>query len=194
MCGRGSRITPAEFKGLNGYLQKEHFNIIDMGGNVFSLGFWEQERKYSLTHKTKDTIDAAPVRVCPEDTYDKPPSELKREPILGCGAIVHASAPKCKYCGFIFERKKSEPKEVEFIQLENYEFLPPELVGRSWGSMGIEELEKVREIKGFKQGWIIRQILLNKDLSLIDYARFKEYKHAAAWVERMERMYIKHKI
>lgn len=202
MCGRGSRITPEEFKGLDQYLQKEHFNIIDMGGNVFSLGFWEQERKYSLTHKTKDTIDAAPVRVCPEDTYDKPDEKTAAyrssaglpANIMGCGAILHASAPSCKYCGFVFERKKSEPKEAEFIQLENYEFLPPELVGKSWGSMGIEELEKVREIKGFKQGWIIRQILLNKDLELIDYARFKGYKHAAAWVERMEKMYIKNEV
>lgn len=199
MCGRGSRITPPELQGVNGYLQKEHFNIIDMGGNVFTLGFWEQEREYSLTHKTKDTIDAAPVRICPEETFDSPSDEIKEhrratgqpERIMGCGAILHASAPSCKYCGFVFERKKSEPKEAEFIQLENYEFLPPELVGKSWGSMSIEELERVRKIKGFKLGWIVKQILINKDLELIDYARFRKFKSGAAWVDRMEKMYIK---
>lgn len=199
MCGRGSRITPHELQGNSRYLQKEYFNIIDMGGNVFRLGFWEQEREYCLTHKTKDTIDAAPVRVCLEETYDIPPldrftGEPIREPKLGCGAIVHASALVCKYCGYIFERKKIEPKDVEFIQLENYQFLPPELVGKSWGSMTIEELETVREKNGYKLGWIVNQILINKDLELIEYARFKEFKSGAAWVSRMERMYIKEPI
>jgi superfamily II DNA or RNA helicase len=184
MAGRGSRITPREFKGVRGRLQKEHFNLIDMGGNVHSLGFWEQERDFSLTHKTRDEIQPAPVKECPEDKTD----ELSRS---GCGAILHASAPRCKYCGFIFPKVKKEAKEAEFIQLENYELLPPELVGKSWGSMSFEELETVRKIKGFKHGWIIRQILFRNDLELIDYARFKGYKSPAAWVDRMERMYIK---
>jgi superfamily II DNA or RNA helicase len=198
MCGRGSRITPAELVGNSMYLQKEHFNIIDMGGNVFTLGFWEQEREYSLTHNTRDTVEAAPVRICVEDAYDHPNEEVITErrhlgqpdTILGCGAIVHASVPKCKYCGYIFERKKSEPKDVEFIQLENYESLPIELIGKSWGSLDIEQLEKVRISRGFKLGWTVKQILINKDLKLIDYARFREFKNAAAWVERMEKMYI----
>jgi superfamily II DNA or RNA helicase len=185
MNGRGSRITPTEFKGEQGYLQKEHFNIIDMGGNVFRLGFWEQEREYSLTHRVKQSIDPAPVKICPEDKIDV---NINR----GCGALVHLSAPKCKYCGFVFPPpEKKEPVEAEFIQLENKEFLPPELVGKSWGSMNVQELEKVRKIKGYKQGWIVRQILASKDLNLIDYARMKKYKSAAAWVERMESMYIK---
>lgn len=184
MNGRGSRITPAEYKGRKGYLQKEHFNIIDMGGNVFSLGFWESEREYSLTHKTKESIDPAPVKICTEDKPDI-------NNMLGCGALVHLSAAKCKYCGYIFPKIEKKEVEVEFIQLENYQFLPPELVGRGWGSMNVEELESVRIIKGYKQGWIVRQILLNKDLELIDYARFKGYKNGALWVERMERMYIK---
>lgn len=199
MCGRGSRITPKEYKDVNGYLQKEHFNIIDMGGNVFKLGFWEQEREHSLTHKTKDTIDAAPVRVCPEDKYDHPSEDLMQERIqsgqpdriIGCGAILRASASSCKYCGYIFEKKKSTPKEAEFIQLENYESLPPELIGKSWGSMGIEDLEKVRKIRGYKQGWIIYQIMINKDLRLIDYATFKGYKNPMGWAIMAEKRYTK---
>ena len=189
MGGRGSRITPKEFQGVAGKLQKSHFNLIDMGGNVFKLGFWEQERDYSLTHVRKDTIDAAPVKECLEDTIDQPTTS--KPPQFGCGAIIHASAPKCKFCGYEFPKKKSEPKEAEFIQLENYQFLPTELVGRSWGTMSIEELEDVRRIKGYKQGWIIRQILLNKDLDLLEYAKMKGYKSPKAWVTRMEKMYIK---
>lgn len=184
MAGRGSRITPREFKGVRGYLQKEHFNLIDMGGNVFSLGFWEQEREFSLIHKTKDTVDAAPVKECPEDKAD----ENQRE---GCGAIVPAPAPVCKYCGFVFPKTVKEPKDVEFIQLENYEFLPAELVGKKWGSMGIEELEKVRKIKGYGLGWIVKQILLNKDLSLDNYAALRGFKNPSGWVYKMEKMYVR---
>jgi superfamily II DNA or RNA helicase len=184
MNGRGSRITPFEFKNNPRYLQKEHFNIIDMGGNVFSLGFWEQEREFSLTHKTKTSIDPAPVKTCNEDKED-----INKK--LGCGALVHLSAPLCKICGYIFPKEIKKEVESEFIQLENNQYLPPELIGKGWGSMNVEELEKVREIKGYKTGWIVRQILLNKDLELIDYARMKKYKSAALWVERMESMYIK---
>jgi superfamily II DNA or RNA helicase len=184
MSGRGSRITPSEFKGVRGKLQKEHFNLIDMGGNVFSLGFWEQDREYSLIHKTKDSVDAAPVKECPEDRADENQKE-------GCGALVPAPAPVCKYCGFIFPKKKNEPKDVEFIQLENYEYLPAELVGKKWGSMSIEELEKVRTIKGYGLGWIVRQILINKDLELIDYAKFRKFKSPTYWVERMNKIYVR---
>lgn len=184
MNGRGSRPTPEEFKGVQGRLQKEHFNIIDMGGNVFTLGFWETEREYSLTHKVKATIDPAPVKICSE-------TEPDINNLLGCGALVHLSVSTCKYCGYIFPKVEKKAVEVEFIQLENYEFLPPELIGRGWGSMNISELEEVRKIKGYKLGWVVRQILLNKDLELIDYARFKGYKNGAMWVERMESMYIK---
>lgn len=184
MNGRGSRITPHEFKSNSKYLQKEHFNIIDMGGNVFSLGFWEAEREYSLTHKTKANIDPAPVKICSEDKLD-----INLKP--GCGALVHLSAPKCKLCGYIFPKEIKKEVESEFIQLENNQYLPPELVGKGWGAMSVEELETVRKIKGYKTGWIVRQILLNKDLELMDYARFKGYKSSALWVERMEKMYIK---
>lgn len=197
--GRGSRITPAQFKGVKGYLQKEHFNLIDMGGNVFTLGFWEQEREYSLKHKTKDTVDAAPVRVCPEDKYDTPTEAIIEQRraagmelnIKGCGAIVHASAPNCKYCGFVFERIKKEAKEAEFIQLENYDSLPVKLVGKAFGSMNFEELEKVKTIRGYGFGWLVRQIIIREDLKLIDFANYKGYKHPVQWVEKMESMYIK---
>ncbi len=195
MAGRGSRITPQSLQGDPRYLQKEHFNLIDMGGNVFSLGFWEQEREFSLTHKVKDKESVAPVKSCPEDKHDKPPTDEHgrplRDPIEGCGAILPASATKCKFCGFIFPIKKKEAQEAEFIQLENYEFLPTELVGKAWGSLNFEELEKVKKVRGFKFGWIVKQILMREDLELIDYARFKKYKYPEAWVEKMENIYIK---
>lgn len=184
MCGRGSRITPKEFKKVPGRLQKTHFNILDMGGNVFTLGFWEAERTYSLTHKTKTTVDAAPVKTCPEDQLD----ENKKN---GCGALLPISATRCKFCSYVFPKpKKKEAEEAEFIQLQNEDYLPLELVGKSWGSMTIAELEKVRIAKSYRLGWVVKQIIMNKDLELIDYANFREFKNPAAWVRRMEEFYL----
>ncbi len=199
MAGRGSRITPIPLQGNKAYLQKEHFNLIDMGGNVFTLGFWEQEREFSLKHKTKDTVDPAPVRICPEDEYDHPTEAIKEyrkmanmpSPIMGCGAILHASAPNCKFCGFVFEKNKKAPQEAEFIQLENYESLPEELIGKAFGSMNFEELEKVKSVRGYKFGWLVKQIIMREDLQLIDYAHYKKYKYPNQWVEKMKKMYIR---
>ena len=180
MPGRGSRIVP---DGVD-YV-KDHFSIIDMGGNTYEHGFWEQSREWSLSHKTKDEVGVAPVKECPEDLLDE-----NGRP--GCGCIVPAQAPLCKYCGYIFPPpKKEEPQEAEFIQLENYELLRPELVGKQFGSMTIPELEEVKMVKGFQQGWLIKQILIHKDLDLLEYAKYKKYKWPQMWVDRMENMYIR---
>jgi len=182
MAGRGSRITPFELQGLLGFLQKTHFNLLDMGGNVYKLGFWEQERTWSLTHKRSEKEGIAPVKECPEEKYDE-------RGFQGCGCIIPAPAPKCKHCGYIFPKEEKKFLEGEFIQVENYQLLPPELINKSWGDLDLEQLEKVREIKGYKQGWIIRQIAMNANLNLLDYAKFKNYNYPEAWVARMEKMY-----
>ncbi len=182
MGGRGSRITPSELVNVAGFLQKEHFNLLDMGGNVYSLGFWEQERAWSLTHKTNDKAGIAPVKECPEDKLDV---NFKK----GCGCIIPAPAPACKYCGFVFPKEERKFSEGEFIEVQNYNLLPPELVGQAWGALSLEQLEQVRTIKGYKLGWIIKQIAINKDLQLIDYARLREFKSPDFWVQKMEKMY-----
>jgi superfamily II DNA or RNA helicase len=182
MGGRGSRITPSGLVGVAGVLQKEHFNLLDMGGNVYALGFWEEERLWNLTHKKNDKAGIAPIKECPEDRVD---TNFKR----GCGCLVPAPAPTCKHCGFVFPKEEKKLAEGEFIEVQNYNLLPPEIVGQAWGSLSLEQLETVRTIKGYKLGWIIKQIAINKDLTLIEYARFREFKAPAYWVERMEKMY-----
>lgn len=169
MCGRGSRIVPSE---LN--IVKDHFNIIDMGGNVFEHGFWDQSRKFKLTHTRKNDEGVAPVKSCQI-----------------CEAIVHASASICDHCGYIFPKKQQKLEKSEFTQIENFEFLPQHLVGKSWSSMSFDELEEVKKIKGYKHGWIVKQILLSDHLNLIDYASFKKYKHPQAWVNKMKQIYLR---
>lgn len=186
MAGRGSRITPDKFKDKAGYLQKTHFNLIDMGGNIFSLGFWESEREYSLTHKTKEKLDAAPVKLCPPDM-----SDINGR--FGCESLLHLSAVKCKFCGYLFpEKEEAKPVKAEFIQLQNTEFLPEDYAAKPYYEMNVEELEQVRQYKGYKQGWVIIQILLH-ELSLLDYANFMGYDNPQAWVDRMETIYKKPK-
>jgi superfamily II DNA or RNA helicase len=182
MCGRGGRITPSELIGVAGKLQKEHFNILDMGGNVYALGFWEQERTWKLSHKKSEKIGIAPVKECPEDKVDV---NFKQ----GCGCMIPAPAPKCKHCGYVFPKKEKSLAEGEFMEVQNYNLLPPEMIGQAWGDLTLEQLEQVREIKGYKQGWIIRLIALNQNLKLSDYAILKNYKHPELWVEKMEKMY-----
>jgi len=182
MCGRGSRITPEELQGVLGWLQKTHFNLLDMGGNVYKLGFWEQERSWSLTHKRGDKLGIAPVKGCPEDKFDE-------RGFKGCGCIVPAPAPKCKYCGYIFPKEEKKLLEGEFIQVENYSLLPPELIGKAWGEMSLEQLERVRISKGYKLGWIIKQIAINEKLNLSAYAVYREFKNPEQWVRQMEKMY-----
>jgi hypothetical protein len=55
--------------------------------------------------------------------------------------------------------------------------------------MTIEELEKARIAKGYKLGWIVKQILVRKDLTLLDYAAFREFKHPEKWVDQMHEVY-----
>lgn len=182
MAGRGSRITPQQFVDVPGYLQKTHFNLIDMGGNIYNHGFWESEREWNLEHKTREILEAAPVKECDEYTADINGN-------LGCGALTHLSAVKCKTCGWLFPVKEKEgPKEVEFSQLENTDFLPAEFIGKSWSIMTVDELEKVAKLKGYKQGWVITQILLNKNIRLIDYATMKGYENPRAWAEMQEKI------
>ena len=184
MGGRGSRITPSQLQGKDGYLQKAHFNLIDMGGNVQRLGFWEEDRKFSLTHKTKDALGVAPVKECPEEKLDS-------RKTYGCGAIVRASATNCPHCGYKFEIKKKEAVEAEFVQLPNAKKLPIALAGKAWGSMSLEELETVRMSLGYKLGWIIQQIIIREDLKLIDYAEYRNFKNPSQWVWRMKKMYVR---
>lgn len=184
MCGRGSRITPREYKDNPAYLQKHHFNLIDMGGNVHRLGFWEDEREYSLTHKTRTKEGVAPIKECPEDDRD-------RFGKYGCGAYIRASAKSCPYCDYLFPVKSKKELEADFMQLINSKSpIPEHLKDKSLKQMTIPELEEYKTALGYKHGWIISQLIARtstrKDAYdiLIKYAEHKKYKSPHHWAER----------
>lgn len=165
MCGRGSRR----------FGEKDHFKIIDMGGNVFRLGFWEQQRNYSLTHKVKESDQPAPVKECPGDKLDKNNRG-------GCWSIIHASIMVCPHCGFEFEKKVKDPVRVEFAEIlrKTVDALPENLKG-DLSTKTIAELEEIRKIKKYSLGWLVNQVAKRSDLSLDELAAFKGYKRN--WVQ-----------
>lgn len=165
MCGRGSR--PADGKGS--------FKIIDMGANVYRLGFWEQERQYKLTHETRKQKGEAPVKECDPTLEDK-------DGRIGCGAVVHASATSCKYCGFIFPVKERKLVVGEFGAVtDEKQALPEHLAGKPFKHMTISELDEVRALRKYNLGWLVRQVATRDDITLEQLQEFKGYKKN--WVE-----------
>lgn len=179
MCGRGSRITPHEYVGVDGYLQKTHFNIIDQGGNIMDRhGFWEMDREFSLSHKRNYTEGAPPVKGCPED---------KKDPTgkAGCGVIVHASVMQCPECGYQWVREKKSPQEVEFGKIDNVVDMPEHLK-KPYNHMTLEELMEIRKLKKYHHNWLYLQIELHPTLALEEYSRLKGHKDSWAYLMRKQ--------
>lgn len=162
ICGRGSRP----------FGDKVHFNIIDLGGNVFRLGFWESEREFSLHHKTKEIAGETPLKECPN-----------------CSALVHASVMLCKHCGHDFPKPEIKTKDGDLSSLIMTDDLPDHLKSRTLEEMSINDLEQIRSIRKYKIGWIVRLIMNRPDLSLSDYAELKGYK--TGWIKNMQNIYSK---
>jgi len=188
MCGRGSR--PYEHFGI----KKEHFNVLDMGGNTAEHGFWERERKFSLTHKVKDGTGVSPVKNCPEPKIveyeggfkqlDWIKLTLQDRKDYGCGAIVHASAPYCPECNYIFPKRKRDEVEASFSELNNPEGLPVHL-RKPFDQMTFDELSQVQQIKGHQKNWILHQFD-NTEENLTNFATFMGY--SSGWVYQRRKL------
>lgn len=136
--GRGARIHP----------NKEYFNLLDFGENCKRLGYYRQEREYSLTHEesSKKGEGVAGVKTCPK-----------------CKALLNTSTMMCKYCGYVFE-KTQEQKIVELVEIK-YSEAKQEL-------KTIKDYEIYCKAKSYNKNWLFRQIFVKfgKD-GLIEYQR-----------------------
>jgi superfamily II DNA or RNA helicase len=187
MCGRGSRI----FKG------KKDFIILDMGGNTIELGHWERPRKFSLWHKVRGE-GIAPQKQCPEPLIKElsdgsfveiPRDEMNNKELkkYGCGDFIHASAPRCDNCGFIFPKNEMEMKQTEMTEIGsdgNDFFQMPEYLQKPYNEMSFKELSEIQQMKGFKKHWILHQLDPTRE-NLVKFAEFMDYK--PSWVYYAEK-------
>ena len=163
MCGRGSRI----------YEGKEYFTIIDMGSNFLEHGLWQQDTDWAeIFHNPKRGSSAegeAPTKKCPE-----------------CNAAMHTAAKECEECGFTFPEPEAKlQKASEFVEVTLDKWLAFKL-DNPINKMSVEELEFMQQVKGYKPGWLHRQLRSRGKSALHEYAKLKGYK--SGWVERQIQM------
>ena len=153
MVGRGSRIS-------NG---KEYFNLLDFGNNGERLGYYRQQREYSLNHDHSKSGGGVPAsKECPK-----------------CHALVFASSIVCKYCGFIFPKSR----EQEIVELKEIKY--SEAVKKL---ETIKDIELFSKEKGYSKTWAFRQIYIRFGLiGLKEYAF--EHNLSPKWPYMMESRY-----
>jgi superfamily II DNA or RNA helicase len=155
MIGRGSRPSPNT--------NKTYFNILDFGENATRLGYYRQEREYSLSHSESKGDGVPPSKECPK-----------------CKALVFASAQICKYCGFEFPKSKEE----KIADLVKHEYAPLPYKEVNFAKMSWDELSEYAKQKGYKKAWVWRQIYINEgDAGLKAFAKKNGYHWS--WCQRI---------
>jgi superfamily II DNA or RNA helicase len=165
---------------LNKYLQmcgrtsrifpgKEFFYLLDFGQNVQRLGTYHQQREWSLSHMISKNEGIASVKTCPK-----------------CQALVIASSRYCKYCGWEFEKTKEE-KIAELVEVNYAQHIPQKL---NFSKMTFEELDEYARQRGYKKGFIYRQVYLAfGEQGLKDYAKKHGFHHS--WFDHQIKIYKK---
>ena len=149
MVGRGARIYP----------DKEFFYLLDFGENCSRLGYYRQQREYSLNHEVGKSGQGVPAsKECPK-----------------CHALVFASSHICKYCGYVFPKSREE-RIVELKEIK-YSEAVKEL-------KTINDYELYQKSKGYNKHWLFRQIYIKfgKD-GLVEYGKAHNMSPKWAYME-----------
>ena len=121
--GRASRIAD----GKNG-----EFICLDFGRNYERLGRYEDDREWSVWHKTSAGGGVAPVKEC-----------------KGCGRLVPVSWTDCQFCGYHFptvhEVYKAELQEIVAKKADDEEET-------------LEQYVAKKKLIGWKNDWILRDV------------------------------------
>lgn len=146
MVGRGSRITET----------KKDFTILDFGQNTDQHGFWEQPRMWSLDNDTtRFRRESGMTKECPE-----------------CGELNSIGTTTCRNCGYVWERERREElEEIIIADLQAMDGFNLQLysLGKTF-----EELEIIKNYKGYKDAWMYHQLESLDDLQA--FGRYKGYK------------------
>lgn len=170
MLGRGSRPFPG----------KDHFIILDFGSNAERLGMYNQEREFSLFNNKNDSSGVAPVKECGVILGKKKKDKENKD---GCGCLILATRKICNYCGYIFEQEKVEID----INLVHIEYSEDKFV---YNGIDFVRLERKAEERGYKQAWIINNIISEGGIdAIIQYSKYKKYSNG--WIHTVEKIYEK---
>lgn len=107
MCGRGSRLPIS--------VHKPEFKIIDMVGNYYLHGLWQDNREWEVLFSEKS---------------NKPPQAAPYKDCNSCGAIINISARFCKFCNSEqpIKVKPYDAKEAELVKVQQIQARVEEIV------------------------------------------------------------------
>ena len=171
MLGRGGRIV------RDGSIEKDHFTVLDFGGNKGRFGGYDVPRDWGLWHEAKEGGGGVPpMKVCGEDSkYNKikGASKVKK----GCERLILASYKICPFCGFKYpERNKAQEADLALAAIVDE--TGTSLKVKSFSKMSFEELTQYREIKAYQMNWLYRMLWLkNGEDTIKEYANKYNWKH-----------------
>lgn len=172
--GRGSRILEGVIDGLKtdeerlssiSLSDKPSFIGLDFGMNHNRHGMWNEAREWKLKKPKEKKESITPVKECKNEE---------------CGCLNPVSARICKYCGTPFPLK--EKSLLEGIMVEVSPRAPDEIIGRKISSLSISELLLLEASKKYKSSFIWRVVRSHGEEAIKEYADIKGYK--SGWLKR----------
>ena len=152
-CGRGSRTTK----------EKNQFIVLDFGMNHNRHGLWQAERNWKIEAPKKKRLQEAPVKNCPK-----------------CDSMLHLSAMKCDFCGFVFPKKENKP--INGVLVEQ---VPEDLKNRRLSELNLKELYQLQLSKRYKAAYIWRIVRSRGYQDLLTYAAMAGY--SSGWIYRQSK-------
>jgi len=134
MVGRGSRL----------FNNKDHFVVIDQGGNAQKHELWEAPREWHLHKKPKRKgggDGVATVKICDH-----------------CQAMNFSNARKCSSCGEPFKEEEKKLKQAEFVNLTKKMARRGMKEQFDVKAASSGELTEYAKKKGYKLGWVYHQL------------------------------------
>lgn len=156
-----SRYIQGTVRGSRPFEGKADFKVLDFGGNVSRHGTYEQERKFSLWHESREGCGVAPTKICPADKKDK-------EGKTGCGRLILATYQECPFCGFLFSTEK-EIREIELREIIGGKF--------KFRDMTPQEMLAYAELNGKSKTWAFNQIWMGAKTE----SEFKKAMHSIGY-------------
>jgi len=172
--GRGSRVLPGVIDlcttddhriAAIAVSSKPNFIFLDFGMNHDRLGLWNEARLWKIKSPRDKKESVAPVKTCGNEE---------------CGCLVAISVMVCNFCGYVFPVRESSL--AEGVMVEVTPRAPEGLRGRKISELNIDQLLELEKSKAYKSSFIWRVIRSMGQDSVKYYAKIKGYKNG--WIQR----------